>query len=243
VSQFALARAGCITPHEFLFQQILNHAYRDNLMRYYGEKYDVAVVQNVMDILLSCKDLPNKYYYKAAKNLLKADFEASEHVPTILNKLAEHIANHLVIAQKKGDLHYTIPHLGHDVNVQDLYQHGFDMRNPYGCNLEGAWLLISDDGSIIYGDTEKQLIEVLLTNDFLEKNPIDINHGANMAAGWAKVIKKQIDLQQTIPTETLKRYAAYEKAKIERPFFQDKAQLSNLEPEDLDNISSFKHND
>ena len=28
-SEFALARAGCITPHEFLFQQVLNDAYRD----------------------------------------------------------------------------------------------------------------------------------------------------------------------------------------------------------------------
>lgn len=39
VSDFALARAGCITPHEFLFQQVLNDAYRDEANKHYGEDY------------------------------------------------------------------------------------------------------------------------------------------------------------------------------------------------------------
>ncbi len=68
------------------------------------------------------------------------------------------------------------------------------MRNPYGSNLEGAWLMVTSNGLIVHGDTEEQLVEVLLTEGFLEKNLITVSHGANMSAGWDRVIERQIQL-------------------------------------------------
>jgi hypothetical protein len=37
------------------------------------------------------------------------------------------------------------------------------MRNPFGSNLDGSWLLASNEGDILYGDTQEQLIEVALS--------------------------------------------------------------------------------
>ncbi|KTC92102.1 Uncharacterised protein [Legionella cincinnatiensis] len=208
VSDFALARAGCITPHEFVFQQVLNHAYRDKLNTHYGEKYNTDAVQRAMDILVSIKDVitPDNIM-DVSRRLVQAEMMLVQNniSSTMLNKITEHMASHFVFATK-NEIPYVIPHLHHDVNVHDLYQHGFDMRNPYGSNLEGAWLLITADGSTLYGETQEQLVEVLLTGDFLAKNHIEISHGANMSAGWGRVIERQIQLEQTIPPKTMEKY-------------------------------------
>jgi hypothetical protein len=83
------------------------------------------------------------------------------------------------------------------------------MRNPFGSNLDGSWLLASNEGDILYGDTQEQLIEVLLTGDFLKKNHIDISHGAEMSKGWDRVIKKQLELGQKITDKTMNKYQEY----------------------------------
>jgi hypothetical protein len=208
ISDLTVAKAGCITPHEFVYQQVLNYAYRDKMNLYYGEKYNVEAVQRVMNHLLDLNsDRMSEELIILAKNLLKAELFPEGHVSEImLNRLSEHVIGHLSLAMRRGDKTYLLPHLHHDVNVHDLYQHGFDMRNPYGSNLEGSWLLVNEDGSILYGNTQKQLIEVLLTGDLLERNRIDISHLADMSLGWGRVISRQIELMQTIPEKTLQKY-------------------------------------
>lgn len=211
-SEFAIARAGCITPHEFLFQQVLNDAYRDKANAHYGETYNSALMQKAMDrLVVDGANLSKDEVSSLAKNLLaeevkNANYKLSE---TLLNKFAEHLSNNLPLALKNDGKHYALPHIHHDMNVHDLYQHGFDMRNPYGSNLEGAWLLVTDDGGIIYGDTQEQLIEVLLTGDFLKKNHIDVSHGADFSAGWDRIIERQMALKQSIPEQTLEKYKDY----------------------------------
>lgn len=233
VSDFALARAGCITPHEFVFQQVLNHAYRDKLNAHYGEKYNTDAVQKAMDKLVSIKDvITSENIMDISRRLVQAEImlEQENISPSLLNQITEHMASHFVLAIKK-ETPYVIPHLHHDVNVHDLYQHGFDMRNPYGSNLEGAWLLITADGSTLYGETQEQLVEVLLTGDFLAKNHLEISHGANMNAGWGRVIERQIQLGQTIPPKTMEVYEKnLECMKLEQinHFHNYKSQLKHL---------------
>lgn len=217
VSDFALARAGCITPHEFVFQQCINHAYRDEANLHLGEQYDMEALQTVMDkLLVELKannilpdaDIAALVVQQLKENATKNDVKPPNEV--ITNALVKHLLDHYKVAQAQGaDKPYTIPHLQHDVNVHDLYQHGFDMRNPYGSNLEGAWVLVGPNGGVVYGDTQEQLIEVMLTGKFLEKNVIEINHGADMTVGWDRIIERQLELGQTIPDKTMLAYATH----------------------------------
>ncbi|MFJ1269324.1 hypothetical protein ACD661_12220 [Legionella lytica] len=211
-SEFALSRAGCITPHEFLFQQVLNDAYRDKTNTHYGSRYNHRVIQKAFDQLIQeGKNLAKDKIFVLARRILKQEAQTAHYKlsDTLLNKFAEHLCNNLSLALKNKGQKYILPHVHHDMNVHDLYQHGFDMRNPYGSNLEGAWLLITEDAGILYGKKQEQLIEVLLTGDFLEKNRIDINHEANWAVGWDRVIERQLALKQSIPEKTLKKYRNY----------------------------------
>ncbi|MFY7698112.1 MAG: hypothetical protein ACOVQX_04770 [Legionella sp.] len=212
VSQFALERAGCVTVHEFVYQQVLNDSYRDKLNQHYGERYNMVAVQAAMDKLVSMKDyLTPDTMTQAAKNLLRAELAISDSIlPTsMFDKLVTHMVNHYQLAVTSPQEAYVLPHIQYDMNVHDLYQHGFDMRNPYGSNLEGAWFLITADGTTIYGYSQEQLIEVLLTGDFLVNNHIDISHGADMASGWSRVIERQIELKQLIPEKTMDKYRAF----------------------------------
>ncbi len=216
VSDFALARAGCVTPHEFVFQQLVNHAYRDEANQAYGESYDMASLQAVMDSALEhIRDgMSPTELVNVSRDELKDFLNKSGKMPTapVFNELVQHLQSHLILAIKSPEIPYQIPHVQHDSNIQNLYQHGFDMRNPYGSNLEGAWLIVLPDGGTLYGKTQEALIEVILTGDFLQKNQIDINHGANMSAGWDKVIARQIELKQSIPEETMIKYIEHQTA-------------------------------
>lgn len=219
VSDFARARAGCITPHEFVFQQVLNCASRDRSNSNYGESYNKAVIQSSMDDLLSQKfkkgDMTSLELHTKVRETYVRNLGDAGPLPssTIIDQVTKHIAQHLEVAIKKGNAPYRIPHPQHDVNVHDLYQHGFDMRNPYGSNLEGPWLMVNPDGGVLYGETQEQLIDVLLTSDYLEKNHMDINWGADMNAGWDRIIARQLELKQTVPPQTLISYAAHLKTK------------------------------
>lgn len=148
-----------------------------------------------------------------AKQDLKNDPEKLEYVE---HMLTQEIAEDYRQFSNASTFQRPVPNILHpdyDPNIKDLFQHGFDMRNPYGCNLDGAWLLISHSGHIIHGKTEEQLIQVLLTGDFLEKNYFDVNPLAKMEKGWAKVIEKQIDFGQKnkISPNTMKSYLDYKK--------------------------------
>lgn len=213
VSDFALSRAGCITPHEFLFQQVLNDAYREQANAQYGEQYDLLTLQAVLDRILmeaNIGEADEQRLLEQTRLELEHDFTNAPLSPTlpVVDSLIRHVQEHVKIALKTPNQAYILPHPQHDMNVQDLYQHGFDMRNPYGLNLEGNWILISPGGGVIYGENQQQLTEVLLTGDLLEKNLIDVNPYVEMSAGWGKVIERQIQLNQMVPGETLMRYAA-----------------------------------
>lgn len=241
VSDFSLARAGCITPYEFVFQQVLNYAYRDQLNTHYGEKYDLCALQKVMDKLISIKEtIPKDKLRERVLQMIKDELllVGTTISELMLNSLSEHVINHMPLAEKETS--YLLPHLQHDMNLQDLYQHGFDMRNPYGCNLEGAWLLISEDGGVLYGKTQEQLIEVLLTGDFLKKNHINVNPAAAMSLGWDRVIEKQILLNQSIPPETLAIYEQYIDSKTIRNFQNIKPQLLQLDEKEDTSLDSSK---
>lgn len=218
VSEFAQARAGCITPHEFLFQQILNDAYRDEANAHYGIDYGCANLQTAMNTLLT--QHYEEGYHRAgqlarvervlAGVLRGGDPTAALPVPTdIFEKMVTHLDKHLTKAIHEGKREYVLPHVDHDMNVHNLFQHGFDMRNPYGSNLEGPWLFVSPDGGVLYGDRQEQLIEVMLTGDFLERNLIDISHGADMTVGWDRVVARQLELGQEVPELTKSKYFAH----------------------------------
>ena len=218
VSEFALARAGCITVHEFVFQQVLNHAYRDKSNQYYGEQYKLEDAQEVMDWLIGAVEDPKNIDPAIATELKQRLKDKGIKTEGLRGQITDHLIAHLPKA--KTEERYSLPHLQHDLNVHDLYQHGFDMRNPYGCNLEGAWLLITGDGCIVYGDNQESLVKVLLTGDFLEKNHIDVNFGADMKAGWGEIIKKQLELGQTVPQQTLEKYKEYLIPKLPSEIFR-----------------------
>ncbi len=90
-----------------------------------------------------------------------------------------------------------------DTNLENPFQHGYDMRNPYGSNLDGPWLMVTDEGLTVHGKNQAELIDVMLCEGFLEKNHIDINFAADMSKGWDKVVERQIELAQDVPAKTL----------------------------------------
>ena len=222
-SEFCLKRAGCITPHEFLFEQLINYSYRDEKNKVYGERLGTSALQKGMDAGLSkfseLKDIttmtPEERFdicIKLAKTVYLDALQATGKVHTAFQPIIEeHLANHLKIAIEQGGKAYSIPHPHADQNLQDLFQHGFDMRNPYGSNLEGAWFMVTAEGGLLYGETQEQLVQTMLIDDFLERNIIDISHGADMKAGWGQVIETQIKLGQNIPTKTLEKYSEWKK--------------------------------
>lgn len=55
----------------------------------------------------------------------------------IFDKMATHLNKHLTKAVLEEKRKYKLPHVDYDMNVRNLFQHGFDMSNPYCSNLEG----------------------------------------------------------------------------------------------------------
>lgn len=197
ITPYTISRAGCITPHEFLFQQLINYAYRDqeNVL---GEPYNLQALQTIMDSVLehfrqNGSRPPSAEFDLFLRNELQKTLPAdSETSPWRIDIYFSHLKHHAQIACNNGATHYKIPHPQHDQNIHDLYQHGFDMRNPYGCNIEGAWLMITPKGEFIYGDSEEQLIQVLLVEkDFYREHQIDVNPKADLEKGWNKILKLQ----------------------------------------------------
>jgi len=251
-NHFALSRAGCITPFEFLHNILLNYFYRveagmalrkstaievndfNNLKKAYE-----AGIQVARQLLLNSKPpATREQAIEAAKKEAKKNYLScysperrnSDTFRVTHQKAIEHLNNKLLqtIALYQNEISdqtldgdklapfLTISHPEYDENMQNLMQHGFDMRNPYGSNLDGAWIIITNDQMVIYGNTEEQLIEFMLRTDFLETNDIDVNPLANMAAGWYKIVIRQQELGRDIPPKTLEALKRY----------QDRMQLS-----------------
>lgn len=255
VSFFALQRAGCITPFEFLNNCVANHLYKEKHSQALRDKQKMIGLQEGFEsgIEIAKERIQQKFplekiikeAFEAAKEslfeeqfdellsqkldkgipigdkaLLKEQFIRSMNNNPATAKTLEHLKKSLIKkltpmyqhAMEGGDIAelplIQITHPDYDENIENLFQHGFDMRNPYGANLEGAWLMITNDGQIIYGQTEAKLIDVLLLEDFLERNHFDVNPHANMQL-WGNVVEKQIVNGQKIPDATLKNFVAY----------------------------------
>lgn len=216
-NEFSLARAGCITPYEFLYEQLINYSYRDEANLAYGDQQGMAAVQQGIQAGLNKAVLLGKSV--EPEDLLQRSLNAAleEYRSKVGNEvnqaqrllLEEHLSNHLKLAIQQQNYHYVVPNLGYDQNVQNLFQHGFDARNPYGSNLEGAWLMVTDAGGVVYGDTQEQLVQVLLTSDFLERNHFEVNFKADMSKGWADVVGRQLELGQDVSPKTQMAYHAW----------------------------------
>ncbi len=87
--------------------------------------------------------------------------------------------------------------------IDNLFQHGYDMHNPYGCNAEGAALMYVPglgDKNPVYCETQNQLCSLLCTGDLLKDNHFDVNFGCDMSEGWADVVQKQMQLKKEDPS-------------------------------------------
>ncbi len=236
-SDFSLERAGCITPHEFLYEQLINYSYRDKINSAYGNNRSNDAIQKAMNKALeyvhsnqfvnhdepfkTCFDIAQSAYENQVKerrkSMVNPDWAAANNASWKSIDL-EHLGKHLKKALEHPTKPYIVPDVNHDHNVHDLFQHGFDMRNPYGSNLEGAWLLITNEGSVVYGDTQEQLCDVLLIEGFLEHNVFPVNHGADMNAGWGEVVMKQLELGQPVSEKTLEQYDLWKSKKFKSRF-------------------------
>jgi hypothetical protein len=176
-SEFAITRAGSITPHEFVYEQLVNYAYRDEQNEAYGNAQSRPAMQEAMNIVL--EDLsknPTLTFEEFSQKAFQIYHKQGIHTQKAWQTNADHHFNaHLQIAFKQHATSYIVPNISYDHNVHDLFQHGFDMRNPYGGDLNGAWSMVTNNGLVIYGETEEKLIEVLLLEGFLETNQITVN--------------------------------------------------------------------
>ncbi len=223
-SDFSIRRAGCVTPHEFVFQQLINFSSRDQQNNIYGENVWLEGLQASLDAgLLEYSRRkedrgtdPEKLFEHCLLVTYQTWSDAAKARPDKGKKrysmqLDRHLATHLRVAIEQGVETYRIPHPAYDQNVHNLFQHGFDMRNPVGSNLEGAWFMITPDGEMLYGENQIQLIEVLLASHILERCIIDVSPFANMQIGWGHVVERQMALKQSIPEATLLQYQLWRK--------------------------------
>lgn len=82
-----------------------------------------------------------------------------------------------------------------DPNIQNLIQHGAENRTPYApVALEGK-ILHFYKGLIVLTEGEDQLINFMMSGNYLKNNLIDIHYGWQMSK-WAPVLEKQAKLNQ-----------------------------------------------
>lgn len=241
-------RAGIITPYEFLFQQLANYAYKqpDNLAL--GDEKVMANLQSAVDFAIA-GTMDSKHIWNI-QNRAPSVQERQEIINTALafldkqedclphilrDKRAQHLIQYLhkilsdpEFTKLKADFAKlvpakirVIPHPDFDINSAYLFQHGFDMRSPYGIEADGPWLLVSNEGLILQGNNQQQLIEVLLAENgkLLQNNCLDFNHTLDMRPsmvglpGWGDVIKKQLELGLFVSEKTQTSLKAFEAIK------------------------------
>jgi len=235
ISPLALAQAGYITPHGFVFKELINHAYRDPSASFYGEEYNMQATQDVFDYLLNLHNsgrLPKQNLEALAQKTLQSRLLPEDRPSdSVLKHLATHIVVHLRAAITLGEKKYQLPNTWHDMNINDPYKHGWEMDREdtdsvtNKCNLDGAWVMFTPDGCMLYGTTQKQLVDVLMSGNgaLLKDHHIAVNHAVDMSL-WAPIIKKQIELGQVIKPKTLQAYLKYNK---------EHKDISNLDKENI----------
>lgn len=218
ISPVALARAGCITAHEFVYISLANYASNDPKNSFYGEQYDINATQEVFNHLLNLRHTGHwrkgTDTFELAKQLLQKQRNKGASLSEAqITPLAMHITVHLRAAISQGALNYTVPNTSCSI-LQNLYQHGFENHNPNKkLNLEGRWVMFLPDGGVLWGKNQKQLIATLLSGNgtLLQHNYIEVNPASEMAMGWGRIVEKQLELGQKVSAETLEAYKAYKK--------------------------------
>ena len=107
-------------------------------------------------------------------------------------------------------------HLDSDQNIQNLFQHGFDMHNPHGPENDGGWIMMVD-GMQFHGTHYAQLSQLLLMNNAallknkyfdvsckMDMRPVLLANGTDI--GWGAVVKKQLELKQPVSKLTRQAY-------------------------------------
>tara|TARA_R110002110_G_scaffold415856_3_gene658424 strand:- start:3446 stop:4336 length:891 start_codon:yes stop_codon:yes gene_type:complete len=193
----------------YLYRKHRDNDIRDrSKLKGYQESFEIALLfgrknlsagHDLNEVIISAKELATKNYRQQVSDNTKNDKSESHAFNTINARVLEKIhqaleyniqEEHRLYNLTEGAINLltssTVPEIAHpdfDSNIQNLFQHGYDMRNPYGSNLEGAWLMITNEGMLIHGSTQKQLLDIMLSGDFLEKNHIDVNFAADMSQG------------------------------------------------------------
>ena len=207
-SDFSIQKAGCITPYEFVFTQLINYSYQDRKNDAYGEPIKLEALQK--SLILGVKSRKSKSAAaKCPLDICLESYKKEAQVSSVSKKIKGYLEEHLKRAQVNPNQACVLPHPDYDPNVHELFQHGFEIRNPSEPHLDGSWLMISSEGAILYGETEEQLTSTLILGDFLEKNSIDIPDNVSMNKGWGMIVEKQLLLGQRINTNTFKKFQAW----------------------------------
>lgn len=134
-------------------------------------------------------------------------------------------------------------------SVTNLFQHGYDMHNPYGCNAEGAALVILPEMEPIYAESQEQLCKILCSGNLLEENKFEVNYGCDMEKGWGDVVRKQIAIQENdpknannaIPQKTLESFYKYEIENLAQQAKENEGKLSQKGEQKLKNLVEKKN--
>lgn len=203
-----VARSGCITAQEFTFAQILNNLH-GNPNAPLGENYDMQLLQQIFDsglntILDNRHNSPQSALNKGLRHIYTLLDEEANISTNEKRTLKEFLTYHLKLAFSEHALpgSYLLPFPNYDPNVHNLIQHGFDTRNPNGCNFEGPTIVFWR-GVVAYCPTQEILAKLILESNLYQHNFLPINHAVDMDAGWGELIAKQMELGQNVSNETI----------------------------------------
>lgn len=236
----ALNNAGCITPFEFVNQQIINYTHSLPNNDILGVEVEIPYLQAALQQGLQQYFSDNEKQRSIDLAIEKAIRFFKRKHKTSQPELSEvthancitHLKLHLKFAIKNRAhdwQHYQIPHPDYDHYVHHYFQHGFAMRNPNSPDCGGAWFMIDADGFLLYGENQTQLTQVMLRPGYLEQNRLDVSPLVEMEQGWGDIVRQQIILGQSVPQETLASFKKYITNSI-------KEYIDDLETDDVDQL-------
>lgn len=216
-----IARAGCITAQEFIFAQILNSLHK-NPITPLGESYNMQTLQQIFDKSLKAifEGMQHNDAEVAFNNSIQLADKLLDEATIPKNKLEKAAIPKNQSEKLKKFLHYHInaaflehalpenyllPFPDYDPNVHNLIQHGFDTRNPKGCNFEGPTIIFWR-GQMAYCPTQEVLAKLIIDSNLYKYNLLPINHAVDMNAGWGKVIASQLALGQKVAPKTVESF-------------------------------------
>lgn len=164
------------------------------------KQYNVTNTDELRALLLHYLSLCSRLAVSKTSSLLKhiASFAKTAGVITPFELLTEKVIN--------DECAKNFPHF------YNLFQHGPETNNPGKPSSLDSKILHFFRGIPVLTENEDELIKLVLQDGFLEKYYIRIHPGWNMEK-WSPVIKRQIELNQTINPATLDSYNQYQECK------------------------------